>query len=67
MTKSENKCGNTIITFYRNESNNKGILRTAYANKLDNIYETNFQKNKNHPDSRKKKKKKQNRKPEQVL
>lgn len=42
MTKSENKCGNIIITFYRNESNNKGILRTAYANKLDNIYETNF-------------------------
>ena len=42
MTKSENKCGNIIITFYRNESNNKGILRTAYANKLDNINETNF-------------------------
>ena len=66
MTKIRNKCGNIIITFYRNESNNKGILRTAVCQQIrQHIW--------NRQISRKTKttltqgKKKKNRKPEQVL
>ena len=38
MTKIRNKCENIIITFYRNESNNKGILRTAVCQQIKTTY-----------------------------